>query len=73
MEEQKLTAEFVAVEIKKKDVIGKRRTWRGGERREMREGRKNKKKEEEFRGKKREESKARSKEGASRKMGLVNL
>ena len=72
MEEQKLSAEFVAVEIKKKDVIGKRRKWRRGERREMREGRKNKKKEEEFRGKKREERKYR-KEGASRKMGLVNL
>ena len=42
---KKFRAEFVAVEIKKKDVIGKRRKWRRGERREMREGRQNKKKE----------------------------
>ena len=31
MEEQKLTAELVAVKIKKKDAIGKRRKWGGGE------------------------------------------
>ena len=29
-EPQKLAAELVAVKIKKKDAIGKRRKWRGG-------------------------------------------
>ena len=57
MEEQKLTTELVAVKIKKKDAIGKRRKWRGGEGREMREGRNESKREEEFRDKKREERK----------------
>ena len=72
MEEQKLTAELVAVTIKKKDAIGKRRKWRGGEGREMREGRNKSKREEEFMDKKRKERKY-SRKGASRKMSLVNL
>ena len=37
MEEQNLTAKLVAVMIKKKVAICKRRKWRGGEGREMRE------------------------------------
>ena len=51
-EEQKLTAKLVALKIKKKDAIGKRRRWRGGEGREMREGQYETKSEEEFRDKK---------------------
>ena len=36
MEEQELTTELAAVQIKKEDAIGKRREWRGGW--EVREG-----------------------------------
>ena len=50
-EQQKLAAELVAVKIKKKDAIDKRRKWRGGEGREMREGCNESKREEEFRDK----------------------
>ena len=53
MEEQKLTAKLVAVMIKKKVAICKRRKWRGEEGREMREGRNERKREEEFRDEKR--------------------
>ena len=66
MEEQKLTAELVAVKITKNDAIGKRRMWRGGEGRERREGRYERKREEEIRDKKRE-ARRNSKKGPQRK------
>ena len=72
MERQKLMAKLVAVKIKKREAIGKRRKWRGGERREMREGCNERKREEKLWDKKREEIKY-SKMGASRKMSPVNI
>ena len=70
MEEQKLTAELVAVNIKMKYAICKRRKCREGEGRQTREGCNESKREEEFRDKKREERKY-SNKGASRKISLV--
>ena len=52
MEEQQLKAKLVAVMIKKKVAICKRRKWTGREGREMREGRNERKREEEFKDKK---------------------
>ena len=62
----------MAVKIKKEDVIGKRRKYRGGEGREMREGHNKRKMEEEFRDKTREERKYRKKR-FSKNMSLVDL